>query len=169
MNPPEPVATPMPKTWGIVLAAGGGSRFGGPKQFRSADGHRLVDMAVATVAAVCDSTVLVLPPDHTWDGASVDVLVEGGVDRGDSVRRGLAAISDEDGIVLVHQAANPLASVALCHTLFVMGPTRPLLGCGLSTSCDERRATAAERSSAAMTWPHPRTWLVTALLAYSSG
>ena len=117
MDLPEPVASTVPRTWGIVLAAGGGSRFGGPKQFRSAGGRRLVDLALATTTAVCDATVLVVPSDRTWDGAEVDVVVAGGVDRGGSVRRGLAAIPDEDGIVLVHQAANPLASVALCRTL----------------------------------------------------
>ncbi len=117
MDLSEPVASTVPRTWGIVLAAGGGSRFGGPKQFSSAGGRRLVDLALATATAVCDATALVVPSGCAWDGAEVDVVVAGGADRGSSVRRGLAAIPDEDGIVLVHQAANPLASVALCRTL----------------------------------------------------
>jgi 2-C-methyl-D-erythritol 4-phosphate cytidylyltransferase len=97
-------------TWAIVLAAGGGTRFGGPKQFATAAGHRLVDLALETAAATCDHTVLVLPAGHRWDGRPVDAVVPGGVDRRGSVRRGLSAIPDTTGRVLVHQAANPLAT-----------------------------------------------------------
>jgi 2-C-methyl-D-erythritol 4-phosphate cytidylyltransferase len=101
----------------VVLAAGAGTRFGAEKQFRTVAGHRLVDLAVATAVEVCDRVVLVLPAHRRWDGPDVWSVVEGGVDRPASVRRGLAAIPDERGIVLVHQAANPLASVAMCHEL----------------------------------------------------
>jgi 2-C-methyl-D-erythritol 4-phosphate cytidylyltransferase len=97
-------------TWAIVLAAGGGTRFGGPKQFATAAGHRLVDLALETAAERCDHVVLVLPVGHRWDGRPVDAVVPGGVDRQGSVRRGLAAIPDTTGRVLVHQAANPLAT-----------------------------------------------------------
>jgi 2-C-methyl-D-erythritol 4-phosphate cytidylyltransferase len=97
-------------TWAIVLAAGGGTRFGGPKQFATAAGHRLVDLALETATATCDHTVLVLPTGHRWDGRPVDAVVPGGVDRRGSVRRGLAAIPVTTGRVLVHQAANPLAT-----------------------------------------------------------
>jgi 2-C-methyl-D-erythritol 4-phosphate cytidylyltransferase len=96
--------------WAIVLAAGGGTRFGGPKQFATAAGHRLVDLALETAAATCDHVVLVLPAGHRWDGRPVDAVVPGGVDRRGSVRRGLSAIPDTTGRVLVHQAANPLAT-----------------------------------------------------------
>jgi 2-C-methyl-D-erythritol 4-phosphate cytidylyltransferase len=61
--------------------------------------------------------VLVLPPGRAWDGAPVDTVVEGGADRGASVRNGLAAIPDQDGVVVVHQAANPLATPALIRRL----------------------------------------------------
>ena len=104
--------------WSIVLAAGSGTRFGTRKQFASADGRRLVDLAVETAVAASDRTVLVLPAGQPWTGPRVDHIVIGGSDRAGSVRAGLAAIPDRTGIVVVHQAANPLASVELFAALF---------------------------------------------------
>ena len=103
--------------WAILLAAGGGARFGAEKQFVRAGGHRLVDLALEAAAGTCERVVLVLPPGRVWDGQPVHAVVEGGADRPASVRRGLAAIPDDDGIVIVHQAANPLADVALLQAL----------------------------------------------------
>lgn len=102
---------PSRHSWAIVLAGGGGARFGGRKQFVEAAGRRLVDLAVETATLACDRVVLVLPPGYTWDGPPVDVVALGGPDRGSSVRSGLAVIPDKSGIVIVHQAANPLASL----------------------------------------------------------
>ena len=98
--------------WGIVLSAGGGARFGARKQFVEAGGRRLVDLAVEATARACDRVVLVLPHEREWDGSSVDRVVAGGPSRGASVRAALAVIPDEGGTVVVHQAANPLASPA---------------------------------------------------------
>jgi 2-C-methyl-D-erythritol 4-phosphate cytidylyltransferase len=103
--------------WAIVLAAGTGARFGGEKQFIDVAGQRLVDLAVQTATSACDRVVLVLPGDHVWDGPPVDVTVRGGPDRRTSVRNGLSAISHDEGIVVVHQAANPLASQQLIENL----------------------------------------------------
>lgn len=105
------------RTWAMVLAAGGGTRFGGQKQFVRAAGHRLVDLAVDAAAEVCERVVVVLPPGRTWDGRPVYAVAAGGSDRRSSVRRGLAAIPDTDGTVIVHQAANPLADGALLRSL----------------------------------------------------
>lgn len=105
------------RTWAIVLAAGGGTRFGAQKQFVRAAGHRLVDLAVDAAAEVCDHVIVVLPPDRTWDGRPVYAAVAGGPDRPSSVRRGLAALPDTDDTVIVHQAANPLADGALLRSL----------------------------------------------------
>ncbi len=104
-------------TWAIVLAAGEGTRFGAQKQFVRAAGHRLVDLAVDAAAQACERVVVVLPPGRAWDGRPVYAVVEGAADRPSSVRRGLDAIPDADGLVLVHQAANPLAEVVLLQAL----------------------------------------------------
>ncbi len=96
--------------WAIVVAGGRGARFGSPKQFELLGESRLVDRAVNTAVATCDRVVLVLPPDITWDGPAVTTTVTGGVTRSDSVRAGLTCIPAEADVIVVHDAARPLAS-----------------------------------------------------------
>ena len=98
---------------GIVVAAGSGTRFGNAKQFATLAGTRLVDLAVDVARRSCDEVVIVLPSDVDWDGAPVTAAVAGGARRSDSVRAGLAAITPRAEIVVVHDAARPLASTHL--------------------------------------------------------
>jgi 2-C-methyl-D-erythritol 4-phosphate cytidylyltransferase len=100
-------------TWAIVLAAGSATRFGGGKQFARLGGERLIDRVVRTAAVACDAVVVVLPEDTAWDGPPVAAAVPGGPTRAASVRCGLAAVPASAGIVLVHDAAHPLATPAL--------------------------------------------------------
>jgi len=100
--------------WAIVVAAGSGSRFGGPKQFEDLEGRRVVDWALAASRSVADGVVLVVPPDHLGDEAPVaDAVVAGGLTRSGSVRAGLAAVPADADIVIVHDAARPFAAPAL--------------------------------------------------------
>jgi 2-C-methyl-D-erythritol 4-phosphate cytidylyltransferase len=100
-------------TCGIVVAAGSGLRFGVPKQFETVAGARLVDRAVAAVADACDDVVLVLPAGVAWDGRPVAATVPGGSTRSASVRAGLDAVAGSAAVVVVHDAARPLAPPAL--------------------------------------------------------
>jgi len=108
----------MSSTWGIVVAAGRGARFvpddparaQPPKQFLLLGGERIVDRAVRVATEACDRVVLVLPPGTAWDGTPVHTVVPGGAARSDSVRSGLAAVPDDAEVVVVHDAARPLAS-----------------------------------------------------------
>lgn len=101
------------QTWAIVVAAGSGARFGGAKQFREIGAARLVDRAVERATRSCDGVVVVLPSGMDWDGPPVAAAVGGGATRAESVRAGLAAVPDGAEIVVVHDAARPLASEAL--------------------------------------------------------
>jgi len=101
------------QTWTIVVAAGSGARFGGAKQFRTVGSERLVDRAVDTASRVTDGVVIVLPAGETWTGPPVAAAVSGGVTRAESVRAGLAAVPLDVDIVVVHDAARPLADDAL--------------------------------------------------------
>jgi 2-C-methyl-D-erythritol 4-phosphate cytidylyltransferase len=102
------------EVWAIVLAAGASQRFGGAqaKQWARIGGVRLVDRAVAAATAACDSVVVVLPADVAWTGTEIQTVV-GGTTRAASVRAGLAAVPDTADIVVVHDAAHPLATAAL--------------------------------------------------------
>lgn len=99
--------------WGIVVAAGSGNRFGAQKQFVALNGVRLVDRAVTTATAVCDHVVVVLPPREQWTGPPVTGVAVGGATRSASVRAGLASVDADADIVVVHDAARPLASAEL--------------------------------------------------------
>jgi 2-C-methyl-D-erythritol 4-phosphate cytidylyltransferase len=95
--------------WGIVLAAGRGERFGEAKQFLRLGEDTLVERSVASLAAVCDGVVAVAPLG-TSPVAGATVTVVGGAVRAESVRAGLAAVPAAAGIIVIHDAAHPLAT-----------------------------------------------------------
>src|SRR5262249_51062708 len=86
---------------------------GGGKRFESVGGARLVDRAVDAATGACDEVVVVLPEGCVWDGAPVSAAVVGGASRSASVRAGLAEVPESATIIVVHDAARPLASPAL--------------------------------------------------------
>jgi 2-C-methyl-D-erythritol 4-phosphate cytidylyltransferase len=100
-------------TWGIVVAGGSGRRFGAPKQFARLAGVAVVDRALATAREACDDVVVVVPDDTAWRPPPGIVIARAGATRSDSVRAGLEAVDRSAGIVVVHDAARPLASRAL--------------------------------------------------------
>ena len=99
-----------PNVWAVVVAAGSGSRFGGPKQYADLGGRRVVDWSIEAARSVADGVVLVVPEGSPSDETSVEAVVAGGDSRSASVRAGLAAVPPEAEVVLVHDGARPLAS-----------------------------------------------------------
>jgi 2-C-methyl-D-erythritol 4-phosphate cytidylyltransferase len=96
----------------VVVAAGRGTRFGGAKQFALLDGETVAARSVAQARLVADLIVVVVPEGYDGDGEGADVVVTGGSSRAASVRSGLGQCGDAD-IVIVHDAARPLASAEL--------------------------------------------------------
>jgi 2-C-methyl-D-erythritol 4-phosphate cytidylyltransferase len=88
------VSEQVDSVWCVLLAGGSGQRFGSLKQFDSLAGARVIDHAARTAAAAT-------------------AVVAGGDSRSESVRAGLAAIPAKATVILVHDAARPLASVEL--------------------------------------------------------
>ncbi|HLI15187.1 MAG TPA: 2-C-methyl-D-erythritol 4-phosphate cytidylyltransferase [Acidimicrobiales bacterium] len=102
--------------WAIVVAAGSGRRFGRPKQFSSLKGRAVLEWAVEAARSVADEVVLVLPPEALGEPArhaGCRLVVPGGATRAASVRAGLALVPAEAEVVVVHDAARPLASPSL--------------------------------------------------------
>ncbi len=98
----------------VVVAAGSGSRFGAPKQYEPLGGARVLDHALADARSCADGVVLVVAPERAEDvEPGADVVVAGGATRSASVRAGLAAVPDDADVVLVHDAARPLAGADL--------------------------------------------------------
>jgi len=104
-------------TWCIVVAAGDGARFGGRKQFAELSGRPVVSIAIETARSVSSTVVLVVPNSSTdadlERNMGADQVVRGGDTRAASVRAGLSAVPHHVGVVVVHDAARPLASAGL--------------------------------------------------------
>lgn len=117
-------------TAAIVPAAGRGERLGdgGPKALRSLGGVPMLVHAVRALAAATgvDRVVVAAPADRVEEtrrllagehaGAALDV-VAGGATRMASVDAALSVLPEEVTTVLVHDAARPLAPVALVETV----------------------------------------------------
>ena len=56
---------------------------------------------------------MVIPADLAWEAPTGVATAPGGATRSDSVRAGLALVADDTDIVVVHDAARPLASRSL--------------------------------------------------------
>lgn len=92
-------------TYGIVVAAGSGERFGRPKAAVELAGLPLWRHAAdALRAGGCVDVVVV---------GDVPGGVPGGIRRRDSVAAGVEALPDDAEFALVHDAARPLASPGL--------------------------------------------------------
>jgi len=90
------VSAPAPTVAAVVLAAGGGRRYGMPKALVEYGGSLLVERAVATARAVCDPVLVVLGAQavDVWrqadlDGATVLANKEWETGMASSLRTGL--------------------------------------------------------------------------------
>lgn len=101
------------ETWAIVVAAGGGSRFGAAKQFARLGDVSVLDRAVGVARESCDGVVIVLPAESDWIAPAGVLTAVGGATRSASVRCGLALLPENADVVVVHDAARPLATRAL--------------------------------------------------------
>ncbi len=127
--------------WAIVVAGGSGRRYGGTKQFELLGGRPVHTWAVEAARSVADGVVLVVPEgaeialyDEPADGRGPgpvgagstssqaerherdhrpDFVVTGGATRAASVRAGLLAVPNAAAVIVVHDAARPLATAAL--------------------------------------------------------
>ena len=114
----------MPSVAAIVVAAGRGTRAGGPvpKAYQTVGGIPMIRLSLQTLHHH-PGVAHVLPVIHGDDRGlfaaatqGLDLLapVSGGATRQDSVRAGLAALAvHRPDIVLVHDAARPFASASL--------------------------------------------------------
>jgi 2-C-methyl-D-erythritol 4-phosphate cytidylyltransferase len=99
----------------VVVAAGQGTRFGGLKQFSLVDGETIATKSLRAARSVAEYVVLVVPEGYDGPGEGADLVVVGGATRAASVRLGLERCDAE--IIVVHDAARPLASPALFHAV----------------------------------------------------
>ncbi len=96
----------------VVVAAGQGVRFGGPKQFALLQHDTVAAHSVRAARSVAQHVVLVVPENYGGAGEGADLVVVGGSTRAQSVRAGLAHCQHAD-VIVVQDAARPLASADL--------------------------------------------------------
>ncbi len=97
-----------------MVAAGSGDRFGSLKQYEPLGDRRVVDWSLTQARAVCDGVVLVVPAERRdAEEPHADVVAVGGATRSASVRAGLALVPADVDVIVVHDAARPLASSRL--------------------------------------------------------
>jgi len=102
------------RVWAVVVAAGSGSRYGGSKQYERLHGRTVLEWSLGAARLVCAGVVVVLPPaDVSGWAPDGSVAVAGGTTRSASVRAGLAAVPADAEVIVVHDAARPLAGRAL--------------------------------------------------------
>src|SRR6266550_9596355 len=114
----------MSSVYALVVAAGQGSRFGGPlpKQYLPLGGATVLRHAVAALAGhnrIAEVLVAIRPEDRALFDRAVAGLrvlppVPGGAERQDSVRLGLEALAvHKPERVLIHDGARPFPDAAL--------------------------------------------------------
>ncbi|MGY1740576.1 MULTISPECIES: nucleotidyltransferase family protein [unclassified Blastococcus] len=115
------MAPPTPTTAALVLAAGGGRRYGMPKALVEYEGSLLVERAVRTARAVCDPVLVVLGARavDVWrtadlDGATVLANAEWETGMASSLRTGL------DGLRSWSVAAGPRGGGAIDAALVTL-------------------------------------------------
>lgn len=109
-----PVGRSDSSVWTIVVAGGSGSRFGGRKLEVSVRGFAVLNWSVAAAQSSSDGVVVVAHPSIDTSTLPADVLVvAGGETRAASVRAGLAVVPTTANVIVVHDAARPLATPQL--------------------------------------------------------
>ncbi|HEX2063937.1 MAG TPA: 2-C-methyl-D-erythritol 4-phosphate cytidylyltransferase, partial [Acidimicrobiales bacterium] len=108
--------------WAVVVAAGRSSRFGRPKQYDRLRDRRVLDWSLAAARASCDGVVAVVPSERaSADEPAADAVVAGADTRSGSVRAGLAVVPVDAEVVVVHDAARPLATVSMFRSAIAAG------------------------------------------------
>jgi 2-C-methyl-D-erythritol 4-phosphate cytidylyltransferase len=126
----------MAPVWAVVVAGGSGSRFGTHKQFAQLGERTVVEWSVAAARSRCSGVVVVVPSGHDGSDFGADVVVTGGSTRSASVRNGLAQVPLDVEVVVIHDAARPLAGPELFDAV-VAALSDPLIAgavCGVPVS-----------------------------------
>lgn len=158
----------------IVVAGGQGVRFGGstPKQYRLLGGVPIVLRALRPFTSHPDisQVVLVLPPADAAQpptflsqlsspsGPLTFSIAPGGSHRGDSVRAGLAELTEACAVVLVHDGARPFVERDVIDA--VIGYARQGEGAVAAVPLSDtlKEASRHEPSRVLRTRPRARLW-----------
>lgn len=142
--------------WTVLVAAGSGARFGRAKQYERLGRTRVIERSLGTAAAVSAGVVVVTPAADTdaltatlTAPAAVELrVVAGGATRSASVRAGLAVVPEGATVILVHDAARPLATEALFRRVIAAvraGAAAAVPGVAVADSLRSRQGGVVDR------------------------
>lgn len=83
------------------------------KQYAPLGDRRVLDWSVEAASSACDGVVVVVPAERIDEPIDGAVVAAGGPSRSASVRAGLERVPTDVEVIVVHDAARPLASAAL--------------------------------------------------------
>ncbi|MDE6290563.1 MAG: 2-C-methyl-D-erythritol 4-phosphate cytidylyltransferase [Muribaculaceae bacterium] len=149
----------MTSKYAIIVAGGVGSRSGDslPKQFHDLAGHPMLWWTLKAFHDENPDTTLIVVmhagfidywKEIAGDDCAPHFLTCGGATRKDSVAAGLALIPDSSrGLVAVHDAARPLASVSLIKNGWIEAAGHGAVIPGVPVSDSLRKGTADDNKS----------------------
>ena len=167
--------------YGLIVAGGKGTRFGGPtpKQYLPLAGVPMLvrTLRVFEACKAIDAIVLTVPePDFSYvresllaaAGLGKNILLSaGGRRRQDSVFNGLASIPEDDSLVVIHDAVRPLVT-GECITACVEAAARHGACIAAVPAWDTlKQVTAAGTIEA--TLPREKVWLAQTPQAFRTG
>ena len=147
------------EVWAIVVAAGEGRRFGQPKQFAALGGRPVIEWSLEASRSVARGVVAVVPESFLGELRNRQGCrprhLPAGPTRASSVRRGLAAVPENAEVVVVHDAARPLASRELFRAVVeavVAGADGAIPGLAVADTSSVSAAVASWRRSTGASW-----------------
>lgn len=123
----------------IIVAAGSGSRFGGPlpKQFCDLAGRPVLMHTIEALRQVADATLTLVLSEHDHElwrelcrrhGFESPQVVYGGASRFESVRNALARVGADTDIIMVHDGARPFPSQYMIAALLAPFADKTCIG-----------------------------------------
>ena len=149
----------------LIVAAGRGERLGSgrPKALVPLCGRPMLEWSIAALQAVPAVTqiVLALPSDELEAAPAGTLAVPGGLQRSHSVRNALAACTGDD-VVIVHDAARPLATPQLFEQALLELDRHPEASAIIAAApvADTIKEVGADGATVARTLDRSRLWAV---------
>ncbi|MGE5256297.1 MAG: 2-C-methyl-D-erythritol 4-phosphate cytidylyltransferase [Hyphomicrobiales bacterium] len=169
------------KVYGLIVAGGRGTRFGGPtpKQYLDLAGEPLLvrTLRVFEACPVIDTIVLAVPAsdlplvrESLLPAAHLTkkiLLAAGGPSRQDSVFNGLASINEDESLVVIHDAVRPLVTCACIAACVETARQHGACTAAVPAMDTLKQATAAGTVEA--TLPREKLWLAQTPQAFRTG
>jgi 2-C-methyl-D-erythritol 4-phosphate cytidylyltransferase len=149
----------------LIVAAGRGERLGSgrAKALVPLCGRPMLEWSIAALQAVPAVTqiVVALPADELETAPAGTLAVPGGLQRSHSVRNALAACGDHD-VVLVHDAARPLATPQLFEQALLELDRHPDAAAVIAAApvADTIKEVGSDGATVARTLDRSRLWAV---------